>query len=133
MPGENAAIVRRAVDAFNRGDWDGFLDHAAEGFEFDLSRAAGPEHGVFTADETRSLLARFAEPWESLRIETDKIREVENHVVAAQTLHARGRDGIDVPSRVTWVWTFRDGAIERAAMFQEWEEAAKAVGLPPDA
>jgi ketosteroid isomerase-like protein len=124
----NAEIVRRATEAFNRGDWDGFLEHAAEGFELDLSRAAGPEHGVFTADEARSLLAGFADSWESLRIETEEIREVENNVVAAQTLHARGRDGIDVPSRVTWVWTFEAGEITRAAMYQQWDDAMQAVG-----
>ena len=117
------------MEAFNRGDWEGFLSHATEGFQFDLSRAAGPEHGVFTAVETRSLLARFAGSWESLRIETGDIREVENHVVAAQTLHARGRDGLDVVSRVTWVWTFGDGALVRMAMYQEWDDAAEAVGL----
>jgi len=129
MTDGNAAIMRKAVEAFNRGDWDGFLEHAGEGFEFDLSRAAGPEHGVFSLDETRELLKRFAEPWESLTIETVELVETGDHVVAAQTLHARGRDGIDVPSRVTWVWTFAGGEITRAAMYQEWDEAAEAVGL----
>lgn len=123
--------MRRAVEAFNRGDWDGFVEHAAEGFQLDLSRAAGPEHGIFTVQETRELLERFAEPWESLTIETGDLVETGDHVVAAQTLHARGRDGLDVPSRVTWVWTFRDGAVTRAAMYQEWDEAAEAVGLDP--
>ena len=52
-----------------------------------------------------------------------------HHVVAPQTLHARGRDGIDVPSRVTWVWSFRDGEIFRAAMYQSREDAMEAVGL----
>jgi ketosteroid isomerase-like protein len=126
---DRVAIVRGAVEAFNRRDWDGFLQHAAEDFQFDLSRATGPEHGVFTADETRELLDRFAEPWESLTIETDELVETEDHVVAAQTLHARGRDEIDVPSRVTWVWTFADGAVVRMTMYQEWADAAEAVRL----
>jgi ketosteroid isomerase-like protein len=127
MPG-NTDIVRRAVEAFNRADWDGFLEHASEGFQLDLSRAAGPEHGVFGAAETKELLGRFGENWESLEIETNRIEESGDHVIAAQTLHARGRDGIDVPSRVTWVWTFEGGAIVRAAMYQEWNDAIEAVG-----
>ena len=128
MADDKVEVVRGAVDAFNRGDWSGFLEYAAEGFEFDLSRASGPEHGVFDADGTRALLERFAENWESLTIETDDLIEAGDHVVAAQTLHARGRDGIDVPSRVTWVWTFSDGAVTRAAMYQDHEEALRAAG-----
>jgi ketosteroid isomerase-like protein len=124
-----AEIVRRAAKAFGRGDWDGFLGHTTSDFQLDLSRAAGPEHGVFGRDEARSLLARFAESWESLEVETERLEETEDHVVAAQTLHARGRDGIDVPSRVTWVWTFEGDAVARMTMYQEWDDAARAVGL----
>jgi ketosteroid isomerase-like protein len=127
MPEDRLAIIRSTVEAFNRGDWDGFLAHAADGFEFDLSRATGPEHGVFGADETRALLERFAESWESLTIETEDLVQTGDHVVAEQTLHARGREGIDVPSRVTWVWTFDGDRISRAAMYQERDEAMEAV------
>ncbi len=128
MADDRVAIIRSAVEAFNRGDWGGFLEHTTQGFEFDLSRATGPEHGVFTAAETRDLLERFAESWEALEIETHEVTETGDHVVAEQTLHARGRDGIDVPSRVTWVWTFDGDRVTRAAMYQEHDDAMKAVG-----
>lgn len=129
MTDDRVAILRRTVEAFNRGDWDGFLEPTADGFEFDLTRAAGPEHGVFDTGEARALLERFADNWESLTIEAGEIREVGDHVIATSTLHARGRDGIDVPSTVTWVWTFAGGAIVRMTMYQEWDDAAEAVGL----
>jgi ketosteroid isomerase-like protein len=35
-------IVRAAIDAWNRGDWDAVLKDAAPDFEFDLLRAVGP-------------------------------------------------------------------------------------------
>ena len=53
-------IVRAAIDAYNRGDWDAFVKDAASDFEFDLSRAVGPNHGVFGRDETQSLSSQFA-------------------------------------------------------------------------
>ena len=40
-----------------------------------------------------------------------------------------GRDGIEVGSRPTLVWTIRDGAIERVSMYQERQDALEAVGL----
>jgi ketosteroid isomerase-like protein len=125
---DRPASVRRAVEAFNRGDWDGFLANTSEDFELDLSRASGPEHGIFGRDEARSLLERFAESWESLRIEGDELIESGDHVIAEQTLHARGREGIDVPSTVTWVWTFDGDLATRAAMFQERGDALRAAG-----
>jgi hypothetical protein len=49
-------------------------------------------------------------------------------------MHVRGRDGIEVVSRPTLVWTIRGGAFERACMYQERQEALEAVGLSePDA
>ena len=45
MSQENVEIVRGAIDAMNRGDWDAALKAAAPNFEFDLSRAVGPLHG----------------------------------------------------------------------------------------
>jgi hypothetical protein len=40
-----------------------------------------------------------------------------------------GREGIETVSRATFVWTIRDGAIERVSMYQEREDALEAVRL----
>jgi ketosteroid isomerase-like protein len=125
---DRPAIIRSSIEAFNRGDLDGFFEHAGDGFEFDLSRATGPEHGVFDLEGARALFERFAENWESLSIEIHDLTEIGDDVVAPQTLHARGRDGIDVPSRVTWVWGFEGDTIARAVMYQEREDALRDVG-----
>ena len=50
-------------------------------------------------------------------------------MVVPWTMHLTGRDGIQVQARVTWVWTFRGGAVERLSMYQEREDALEAVGL----
>lgn len=103
------------------------LDNTTPGFEIDLSRATGPDHGVYGLDDARRLLKEFSGSWESLRIEGDEFIEAGDHVVVEWTLYAHGRDGIEVPSRVAWVWTIRNGGIERACMFQELSDALGAT------
>lgn len=129
MSDENVEIVRAAIDAVGRSDWDGMLKDAAPEFEMDLSRAVGPVHGVYGLDQIRSVLSEFADNWESLRFEASELIDAGDDVVVPWTMYARGRDEIEVPSRVTWVWTLRDGAIVRACMYQQRQEALEAVGM----
>jgi hypothetical protein len=51
MSQENVEIVKAAIDAFNREDWDAMFKDAAPGFEQDMSRAVGPVRGVFGLDQ----------------------------------------------------------------------------------
>jgi ketosteroid isomerase-like protein len=129
MSQENIEIVRAAIDAFNERDWDTALKDAAPDSEADLSRAFGPMHGVYKLDEVRKFIDDLVDSWESLRLEADEFIEADEHVVVPWTVHGRGRDGIEVSARVTWVWTIRDHAIERICMYQERQEALDAVGL----
>ena len=50
-------------------------------------------------------------------------------VVASNTAHFRGREGIEVVATSTFLWTFENGQIARFRMFQERAEALEAVGL----
>ncbi len=129
MSQENVEIVRAAIDAFNRRDWETAFKDAAPHFEMDFSRAVGPVHGVFRLDQWLSLMKDFAEDWESLRLEPHEFIEAGEHVVVPWKLHAVGRDGIEVQTRTTWTWTIRNGAIERVCMYQERQEALEAAGL----
>ena len=73
MSEENVEIVRAALDAFNRGDWDSMLQDAAPGLEYDLSRAAGPNRGVYGLDQIRGVIAEFVESWASARDRTARV------------------------------------------------------------
>src|SRR6059058_155820 len=104
MSQENVEIVRRAIDAFNRRDFDAAFEDTAPGCELDMSRAVGPIHGVFRIDQFQGVLADFAENWESLRLEPHEFIEAGDDMGVPWTLHGRGRDGIEVVTRVTLVW-----------------------------
>jgi ketosteroid isomerase-like protein len=129
MSQENVEIVRASIDAWNRGDWDAALKDAAPSFEFDFSRSVGPGRAVYSLDQMRRYFDEFVQAWESLRLEVDEFIEVGEHVVMPNTLHAQGRDGIEVQARAAWVWTIRDGNVARLCFYQERREALEAVGL----
>jgi ketosteroid isomerase-like protein len=129
MSQENVEMVRAALDAAGRNDWDALFQDMAPGFELDMSRAVGPLHGVFNLDHVRQALVDFAGHWKSVRVEPHEFIEAGDLLIVPYSLHLRGREGIEVVSRPTTVWTIRDGAIERVSMYQERQDALEAVGL----
>jgi len=129
MSRENVETVRTALAALNRGDLDALFKNAAPDAEIDLTRAVGLDNGVYDLDEFRRLSEAFAESWDSVRYEADEYLDAGEHVVTPFTNHLRGRDGIDVQARGTWLWTIRDGVVVRVCLYQVQQEALEAAGL----
>ena len=126
---EKVDVVRAALDAFNRGDFDAMLRYAAPDFELDWSRAVGPQRGVYKLDQARSFFDDFGDTFESIRVEPSEFIEVDDNVIVPQTGYTRGRDGIETTARITLVWTIRDGAIVRICLYQDKQDALEAAGL----
>ncbi len=131
MSQENVEIVKAAIAATNRGDWDAVISYAAPNCRWDASRDLGEWRGVYeTPEGVRRALEGFYGLWESWRIEIDELIEVgEETVVTRQTGSFRGRDGIEVTTRTNWVWRFRDGAGTEFTSYPSWNEALEAAGL----
>ena len=127
---ENVEVLRRAIDAFNRRDFEAFSRIWTTDAEVDFSRSIGPMQGVYGHGQMRRFWDDIHEPWESVRIELDQVTEVEDRLVTPQTTYVRGRDGIEVSNRVTQVWTIREGLIAGCCMYQDEREARQALGLP---
>ena len=132
MSQENLKVVRAMIDAANRGDWDAAIKDAAPGFVWDNSRAIGTDNRVVlrSAAQTRDFFRGLTEIWESFRIEIDETIPIGEHVVVPHTTHIRGRDGIEAQARTTWLFTIRNGKIERVCLYQSKDEALEAAGLP---
>jgi ketosteroid isomerase-like protein len=128
---ENVEIVRALIDAANRGDWDACIKDAAPGFVWDNSRAIGTDNRVVlrSAAQARDFFRGLNEIWDSFRIEIDETILIGDHVVVPHTTHIRGRDGIEAQARTTWLFTIRNGKIERACLYQGKDEALEAAGL----
>jgi ketosteroid isomerase-like protein len=129
MSRENVEIVKAAINAYNREDWDVLFEAAAPGFKFDFSRGMGPGRGIYGLDQVRRYLADFAANWESVRFEPTEFIETGDLVVVPQTTRARGRDGIELTAHPTLVWTIRDGAIERVCLYQDRQDALEEAGV----
>ena len=129
MSQENVEIVKAKIGAYNRGDWDAAFQDAAPGFEQDFSRALGPWRGVFGLDQIRRVVEEFRETWESDRLKPHEFIEAGDLVVVPGTQHVKGRGGIEVVARGAFVWTIRNGAIERMVMYQDKEDALEDLGL----
>jgi ketosteroid isomerase-like protein len=104
MSQENVEIVRAALDAYNQGDFEGALSFAAPDCTFDWSRSIGPQRGVYGIDE----LSKFniAEQFESTRNEPREFIEAGDQVITPIVGHFRGRDGIEVTARFTYLGAF---------------------------
>jgi ketosteroid isomerase-like protein len=131
---EMVELVRRGFASVNAGDWESFFRDVAPNYELDWSRTIwsrtiGPQPGVYRGEEAQRVLIDFLESWQSVRSEPHEFIEVGEHVVVPTTEHFVGRDGIEVQARNIWTFTIRDGMIVRGCIYQDKQEALKAVGL----
>jgi len=130
MSEENVEVVRRGIDAWNRRDLTGWLASFDPEGELDWSRSRGPLKGVYRGHSKREAFwEEFWSTFETVELETQGFTQAGSNVVVPNTAHLRGRDGIEVIARSTFVFTVETGQITRLRMFQDPAEAFEAVGL----
>jgi ketosteroid isomerase-like protein len=127
---ENVEIVRRAWEAFNRGDLDAFMADVAEDAEFEEDPAF-PEAGVFRGrDEVVAYVRGFQEQMRDHRFEVEEVRDLGDKVLALLHETARGASsGIGVDQRPAFLYEFKEARITRVRAYLHRSEALKAVGL----
>jgi ketosteroid isomerase-like protein len=130
MSQENVEIVQRGIDAWNQRDLTTLLALFRSDGELDWSRSRGPFRGVYRGrGEIETFWNEFFSTFEEIRIQTHGIRDAGSEVVVPNTAKFRGREGIEVGARSTFVFTVEDGKTTRFRMFQEQAEALEAAGL----
>ena len=130
MSRENVEIVRRHREAWNRRDLMTLSGLWRSDAEIDWSRARGPLKGVYRGrTEREAFWNEFFSTFDAVELELSDFRQTGPYVVASNTAHMRGRDGIEVMARSTSVYTVENGEITRLRLFQERAEALEAVGL----
>lgn len=129
MSQQNVELVRGALDAFNRADFDAASKYATSDFEADMTRAVGLDGGIYNIDQWLRLAKDFSKAWESVRYEFDEVIDAGDRVVTPFTNTLVGRDGVEVKARGTWAWTIRKGAVSRLCLYQGRREALEAAGL----
>ena len=130
MSQENLEIVRRGIEAFNRRDFDVALRYVAPDATFDMSHSRGPDAGLYVGhDAIRRFWTDMTEPFERHTMIPDEFIAHGEHVVVPLTARLTGRGRIEVEGRGAPVATLRDGRLVRWTMYQDRDEALKAVGL----
>jgi ketosteroid isomerase-like protein len=131
MSQENAEIARRTLDAFNRRDLDALRSLNDPDVEFDWSVSQGPEAGVYRGiDAVMRFFAAYFDVFAEITVEPECFIEAGDSVVVPNGSRSKGRDGIEVHTRgVAFLLTVRNGRISRFCLYQDKDQALKAVGL----
>jgi ketosteroid isomerase-like protein len=131
MSQKNVEVVQRHVEAWNRRDLGAYLATFASDAEIDWSRSRGPHKGVYRGHgEIKAFWDVWWSTFEDVQLETTHgFVEAGSEVVYSQTTHIRGREGIEVSARSTFLFTVEGGLITRFRMFDERAEALEAAGL----
>jgi len=126
----NVEIVRRGLEAFNRGDFDAALQDFAPGAIVDWSQSRGPDAGVYVGrEQIRQLWTEVTQACEqSTMIAGDLVTHGE-HVLVPVTGRLTARGGMEVEVKTVMVASFRDGQMVRWAMYQDRADALRALGL----
>jgi hypothetical protein len=96
----------------------------------DWSASMGWLAGVYRGfDDALRFYAGYFEAFETTVIEADRYIEAGESVVVPNVSRQRGRDGIEVSARGTFVFTLLNRKITHICLYQETAEALKAVGL----
>jgi len=103
------------IDAFNRGDREWLLERIDDDFEFDWTRSRGPLAGIYRAGtDSPSFLREQWETFESFHMEATDFINRGHQVVVPDTVHAQGRNGIEVSAEASHVFTLEPTAVSRA-------------------
>ena len=125
----NVEIVRRIIEAVQRGDWDTAMSSYDEAVVLDQSRM--PDGGVYQGHAgVREFYGNWFEAWMDFHVEPERMLDSGDHVVDINEVSGTGRSsGVAVRMRTANVWTIRRGKVVRHVGYLEASEALEAAGL----
>jgi ketosteroid isomerase-like protein len=129
MSQENVEIVRRAVDAWNRGDLNAWLECFDEDIVWNPLPDA-PTSSRSMAARRCSLMQRWLEPWDRYELETLELVDLGGVIIwTARHLAFQKRTEMALDQTMSAVCAFREDAIAEFHMFPSRDQALEAAGL----
>jgi ketosteroid isomerase-like protein len=129
MSRENVEVVRRAFEAYARGDVEAMLEEVDQEVQWKQVEEPGPVYG---RDGVREALRRWDETWDNLQAEVEEYIDAGECVVALIRFRGLGRtSGVPVEMASYHVFTVRNGKVARMFEYGPGKrvEALEAVGL----
>jgi ketosteroid isomerase-like protein len=126
----NADLMREGMEAWSRGDLDGTLDLIDPEIVWRPVTAwpgIQPEYRGHAG--VRRFWDAFRDPWETITMQADEIRELDDHRVLTRShFRARGRtSGVTTEAVLHTVWTLEGGKLMRFESFTDEEAALEAA------
>ena len=135
MSRENQEVVRRVIEAHERGDFATVFaayDPAIEWHIARLTTAAADLDLVYHGHEgVRTFWRRWFAAWETVSFEYEEFIDAGDSVVSILSQRVRGRtSGVELDwNSYAQVWTVQHGKIVRVEFFPSRGEALEALGL----
>ena len=131
MSEENVEVVRRAFEAYNRGDIDAVVADFAPECEY-IPTGAMPDAGrVYRGPEGYKRFFRWlGDEFEDARIEVQNLIGAGDKVLASVTLHGLGKQsGVETSWNIWQVWVLRNNKVVHGQAYTTRDEALEAAGL----
>jgi ketosteroid isomerase-like protein len=129
MAPDNAEIVRRGFEAWNRSEDDELPTYFSPDVEIDASdRVLNP--AVYRGLEgARRFRSEIAETWGGFRVEIEELRAPgDDRVVAFVRVSGQGRaSGAAVDARSAWLARVGDGKVTHLRLYRDRSEAVAAA------
>jgi ketosteroid isomerase-like protein len=129
MSSVNIDVVRRAMQAFNRGELKTLVQDADPDIVVDWSRSTGLEAGMYLGQqEAARFLATFHDLFERVDSEPQELIAHGDSVLVPTHTRLWGRDGVEVHTRHVALVTVREGRIVLWRLYLDREEALGDLG-----
>jgi len=130
MSQENVDLVRRSIEAFYSGDWDGSLEYIDEDIEWRAADVAPDQDSYFGRDGVRAFWTAWTENFEGFRLEVEELIDAGDDVVVVARIRGQGiASGAEIrSSSFAHVARVRDRKIRRWKIYDSAQQALGAVG-----
>ena len=131
MSQENVDVVKRAIDAYNRGDIGTYADLTTADFELFPALERTVEAGSYRGREGIEIhFGNISDTWEELHVLGDEFRDLGERVLVLGRVEGRGGgSGVQVDAPAGFVIDFRGGKMSRIRSFLDHDEALREAGL----
>jgi limonene-1,2-epoxide hydrolase len=125
----NIAMVRAAIDAYNRGDIAYILENLDPAIE------VYTEPGLINAGTYRGIqgfetwISEWTTAWQSFHNDIVRVETVDERFVLTEVdQHAQGAgSGVEVEMRLVYLFEARDGRARRLHLYRDWDAAREAL------
>lgn len=130
MPNQNAEVVRRSIEAWNRSDWDTLESQFWPDIEMIAPKEWPEAEDAYGWPAYRRQIERLKDSWVEESVELISLEEVSTDLFLAQNRwRVRGdASGIELDMETWMIWRFRGDRAARVEYYLDRDEAVNAAG-----